>query len=115
MSLKSAAQRAGILNLAPHGAEAGAVHGNQVVRVDLLHGFHGPCDRFIRIGGQVPLANHGVHLLDPSGLLDLADGVDDAAGRKLNETRDADSISALSGVTDIFWAPRDVSFEARLS
>jgi len=56
-----------------HGAEAGAVHGNQVVRVDLLQGLHGFGDDVIRIRGQVPPANHGVHFLDPGGLLDLAD------------------------------------------
>ena len=54
------------------------MHGNQVVRIDLLHGFDGLGDEFIRVGSQMPPADHGVHLLDPGGLLDLADGVDDA-------------------------------------
>jgi hypothetical protein len=56
-----------------HGAEASAMHGNQVVRVDLLQGFHGLGNDFIRIRGQVPPANHGVDFLDPSEPLDLAD------------------------------------------
>jgi len=43
-----------------HGAEASAVHGNQVVRVDLLQGLHSLGYNFIRIRGQVPPANDGL-------------------------------------------------------
>jgi hypothetical protein len=52
------------------------MHGDQLVRVDFLHSCHGLGDEFIGIGSHVPPADHGVHLLDPGGLLDLADGKD---------------------------------------
>src|ERR1700678_537838 len=60
-----------------HGTEAGAVHGDHVIRVDFLQGSHGLVDDVIGIRGQVPPANHGVHLLDTRGLLQLANRVDD--------------------------------------
>ena len=53
--------------------EAGAVHRDQVVRVDILEGAHGAGDHLRWRRRQVPSSYHGVNLLDAADLLELAD------------------------------------------
>ena len=54
------------------------MHGDDVVRVDGLEGGHGLRDGGVGGGGEVEAADDRVDFVDAGGLLDLADGVDDA-------------------------------------
>src|SRR6266567_1213663 len=59
------------------GVEAGTVHRDEVIGVDLLEGIHGLVHHIVGGGCEVPPAHHGVDFADTRDLLDLPNRVDD--------------------------------------
>ena len=85
------------------GVPAGAVHGDEIIGVDLLEGSHGFGDDFRR--RQMPITYHSVDFVDARDLLELTDGVDNPC---MATRRDDHQTAVLDVIGRGVLAPEDV-------